>query len=306
MDYLVDRAFAKINIYLDIMNKEDDGYHNLLTIMQAVSLYDTVSLKLNMTKKINLTCEGLDIGVEPQKNLAYLAAQKFYENLSFEAIGRVDIQITKRIPVAAGLGGGSADAGSVLRGLNWLYGKPYTTEELCELGLSLGSDVPFCILGGTHTCRGRGKIGTRTFGIRYYNLLIAKGEDKISTSEQFKKLDAKFNDFKDYRFAEGYIETYNSYINGRCTQAFKVTKNIFESLYDENSSVAKIKQIMYEYGANFAMLTGSGPSVVGIFPNSFYAEDAMEALKAANIEVYMCLPINTPYEEIDPRKDPWK
>lgn len=304
MEYLVERAYAKINIYLDIIDKMDDGYHNLLTIMQLVSLYDTVSLDLNMTKEISLTCEGLD--VEPTKNLAYIAAQKFYENLSFEAIGRVDIKITKRIPIAAGLAGGSADAGAVLRGLNWLYGKPYTTKELCEIGLSIGSDVPFCIVGGTHTCRGKGEIGMRTFGIRHYNLLIAKGENKLSTAEQFKKLDKKFNNFKDYKYAEGYAKTLDLFIAGRCSEAFKATKNIFESLYDENSSVAKIKDVMYKNGAYFAMLTGSGPSVVGIFPDGLYAEDAKQALEAINIESYMCMPINTPYEEIDPRIDPWR
>ena len=273
--------------------------------MQIVSLYDEVEIKLNMTKDISVKVLNADINVPMRKNLAYIAAEKFYENLSFEANGRADITITKKIPIAAGLGGGSADAAAVLRGLNNLYGKPYTIKQLCNIGMQIGSDVPFCIVGGVQVCNKRGNIVISTFGIKYYRILIAIGDEKESTADQYRKLDEKYNDFKDYKMSMGFTNSYVAFNSGRCREGFTHMANIFESIYDEEASVHKIKKIMYDNGARAALLSGSGPSVFGAFTNMLYLEDAQEALEKEGYKCYSCQPINTAYENMSPDIEPW-
>lgn len=301
-----EKAYAKINLYLDIQKKREDGFHDLFTLMQIVDFCDDVTISTNSTKTITLTMSGIPVDVPNEKNIAYIAAQKFYENLDFEANGRVDINIVKRIPVAAGLAGGSADAAAVLRGLNDLYGKPYTTEELCKLGATLGSDVPFNIVGGVQLCREKGDIMYQTYGVQHYNILIAFGGHKISTAEQYRKLDEKYNDFLDYPLKEEFQKMHLAFATGRCSEAFGNMYNIFETLYEDDETFNKIKRIMYENEAKVAMLSGSGPSIFGVFPDSFYARDAQEALAKEGIESYLCNPINKTYEYILPNTEPWR
>lgn len=306
MDSITEKAYAKINLYLDVEKKRDDGFHDILTIMQLVTLYDEVTITLNQTKEISVQVVNMDIGVPENKNIAYIAAQKFYENLNFEAIGRADIKIKKNIPIAAGLAGGSADAAAVLRGLNDLYGKPYTTKELCKIGLSIGSDVPFCIVGGVQVCRGKGDVIIDLYGIKCYDIVIACGEEKDSTAEQYKRLDEKFNNFKKYQFAKGFSETYGGFLSGRCRDAFKSMFNIFETLYEDDERMKNIKEVMYKNEAKIAMLSGSGPSIYGVFPSRFGAEEAQKDLERQNIKAYFCRPINKLYEEILPGEEPWR
>ena len=175
MTWKTEEAYAKINLYLDIERKREDGYHDLVTLMQIVSLSDTVSISLNESKEINLRMIDLPIEIPKEENLAYRAAKKFYDNLDFEAKGRADIEIIKRIPCASGLSGGSADAAAVLRILNELYGKPFMPDELCKLGAELGADVPFNIKGGVQMCYGIGDKMYKTYGLRHYTLMIALG-----------------------------------------------------------------------------------------------------------------------------------
>ena len=297
MNSVIEKAFAKINIYLDIVGRMPDGYHDLATIMQIVSLHDIVELKLNNTKEINIYCDKLSI--DPKKNLAYRAAELFYANMSHEVNTGVDITITKNIPVAAGLGGGSADAAAVLRGMNKLYDKPFTTEQLCVMAREIGADVEFNVLGGVYVCRERGKPIINTNGIRYYNLLLASCGTKDSTQLQYKKLDFMFNDFYNYKCCEGYADSIDACMGGRCSDLFQSTKNIFESLYQGNETADFIKEVMYKYNAKLVMLSGSGPTYFGVFPNSLYLEDAQEEFNKLGIETIACDPINATYEEID-------
>ena len=196
---VTEKAYAKINLYLDIMNKRKDGFHDILTIMQIVSLYDEVDITLNMSKNITVKVANSDIDLPQEKNIAYKAALKFYENLDFVPISGADITIVKNIPMAAGLAGGSADAAAVLRGLNYLYGKPFTREELCKIGMEIGSDVPFCIVGGTQVCKNKGDVTFSMNGIQAYHILIAYAGNKESTADQYRMLDEKYNDFIDYK-----------------------------------------------------------------------------------------------------------
>lgn len=305
MASITERAYAKINLYLDILKKNEDNYHDIITIMQLVSLYDVVKIELIAESAIKVECVNADLGIDQEKNLAYIAAKKFYDSLNYDPSDRPYITIEKYIPQAAGLGGGSADAAAVLRGLNKLYGLPFTNKQLCEIGLTIGADVPFCIVGGVHICERRGEVTMSIRGIHHYNLLIAKGEEKISTGEQYRLLDEKFNNFENYKYAIGYGGTLSAYMGGRCRDAFASTKNVFDALYGEKSSVQRIKRAMCECDAYFAFLTGSGPSVVGVFPDSLYAEDAQEILSDLGVESYMCLPISLEYDEMVEGKDPW-
>ena len=298
MYYLTERAYAKINLYLDIVGKREDGFHDILTIMQLVSLYDEVEINLNMTKEITVTVLNSNIDLPQEKNIAYVAAKKFYENLNFTPVSGANIYIKKNIPMAAGLAGGSADAAAVLRGLNYLYGKPFTTKELCNIGMGIGSDIPFCIVGGTQVCKNKGDVTFSMYGIQGYYLLIACEGNKDSTATQYKQLDAKYNNFEDYVCGKNYGDLFGAFSVGKCREAFPLMYNIFETLYENNETINKIKGIMYDNEATVAMISGSGPAVFGVFSNLLYAEDAQGALEKEGIKSIICRPINKEYEEI--------
>lgn len=295
-----EKAYAKINLYLDILSKRDDGFHDLLTMMQLVTLCDDVSIKLIPENEIRLTMEACPIDIPKEKNIAYIAAKLFFDNLKVESCGGVEIKIVKRIPAIAGLSGGSADAAAVLRGLNNLYGNPYTVKELCKLGETIGSDIPFNIVGGAQSCTGRGTEMCSVFGISHYFILIACGEGKNSTAEQYKKLDEKFNDFENYGIRQDYHQMLSAFSAGRGREAFKHMYNVFECLYEDNETYKKTKQIMYDNEAMVAMLSGSGPSVFGVFSGGMYAESAQQALAREGIQSFICKPINRLYESTQP------
>lgn len=297
MEVRKEKAFAKINLFLDIQGRWRNGYHDLVTIMQTVTLHDEVEISLHFGDEIILEVINSEVDIPKEQNLAYIAAQKFYESLDFKPC-LPKIVIKKNIPIGAGLAGGSADAAAVLRGLNYLIGKPFTTDQLSEIGLTIGSDVPFCIVGGVQLCTGRGIVFDSLYGLDHYYLLIAKGEDKISTKEQYRKLDLKYDNFKDHKIREDYHLMYCDFLGKRCTPAMHRMYNIFEELYDENSSVAKIKEIMNKHDCRFSMLCGSGPSVFGVFSHGYRVEDAQEELLKNGIKSYVCYPINLEQEYI--------
>lgn len=307
MESHTEKAYAKVNLFLDILGKRDDGYHDIYTIMQLVTLYDEVEITLTHNDDINLTVKNADLGIPKEKNLAYIAAKAFYENLNktlLRVSSRADITITKNIPAAAGLAGGSADAAAVLRGLNVIYGKPYTKEQLCEIGMTIGSDVPFCIIGGTKVCQGKGDMKLDIRGLRYYRILIACNEQKVSTARQYQRLDEIYDDFKDYPINMRFTETVNALMNHEGRRALNSMYNIFENLYYENEGIFKIKRIMYENNAKLAMLCGSGPAVFGVFDDFVYMEDAQAALEKEGIKSYPCQMINLEYEYLIPGRDP--
>ncbi len=303
MDYISEKAYAKINLYLDIESKRDDGYHNIITIMQLISLHDEVIIDFSReNNEVIIEVKNSDICIPKEKNIAFIAAQKFYERykeLSGTALNYPKISITKNIPIAGGLAGGSSDAAAVLRGLNKYYGKPFSIEELCKMGLEIGSDVPFCIVGGVQVCRGKGEVSLSLRGIHNYNLLVACGDKKDSTGEQYRRLDEMFYNFERDYHKMAYMGLAEALASGRCMDAFKYMYNIFSALYDDDASFKKTKKTMYDNGAYFVNLCGSGPSVYGIFPDSLYAEDAYNALAKENIRAYICEPINLTYEKME-------
>ena len=199
-------AFAKVNLTLDVLDRREDGYHNLRSIMQTVSLHDDVH--------VTVGCEGWQIHcyrevlppdadetTEPElvtcnlpqdkENLAWKAAEAFYARTGKTPEG-LEIFINKRIPTEAGLGGGSADAAAVLRGLNRYYGDPLSIAALCETGEAVGSDVPFCVLCGTAQVEGRGELLTQIPGVPEFFVVVCKPDFSVSTAELYAKLDEEF------------------------------------------------------------------------------------------------------------------
>ncbi len=262
-------AYAKINLTLDITGRRQDGFHTLSTIMQSISLADTVFIELNGSGKIIFECraDGIPDGKE---NIAYKAAEAFlcYSGVS---CGGLYIKIEKAIPSQAGLGGGSADCAAVLVGLNKLLGTGYSKDELCKIGVTLGADVPFCIVGGTKICRGIGEIITDAPALESCYIAIAKGGEGISTKAAYAEIDSQ------HLF--GGDDTPEKF-DGTISSLKKIGRNVFEETNGCRSvpDIQIIKDIFYEYGAEYSTMSGSGSAVFGIFAESSAAGKACSEL----------------------------
>ena len=234
-------ANAKINTFLDITGKRADGYHLLETVMQSVDLADIVTVELTHDDEITVSCSDPTIP-EDGGNICYKAADLFFALLGER--GSTDIFIDKRIPHGAGLGGGSADAAAVLRGLNELYNKPFDEATLLGLALKTGADVPFCMMGGTKLCRGIGEKMTaeEPYPAKYF--LIVKPDFECDTKAAYADYDVTMVQRKERQKNELY--------------------NIFRMIY-KNDELNSIVQTLTEQGAVGAELTGSGSAVFGAF-----------------------------------------
>lgn len=266
-------APAKLNLYLDITGKREDGYHLLETVMTSVSLCDTVRIKTNADKNISVKCSEKDIP-ENEGNICHKAAGLFFE--AAEISGGADIFIEKKIPHGAGMGGGSADAAAVFKGLNELYGKPLSTKELIETGLKAGADVPFCIVGGTKLCKGTGELISDCPALKDKSYLIVMPDFHCDTKAAYAKydedpirpknaLDKFFGDFPNRLY------------------------NVFEEIY-KSGEIEKIKRLMIENGAENASLTGSGAAVFGVFGSREKAERAEKAFSGLFTAITKAIP----------------
>ena len=251
------KANAKINLSLDVIGKRDDGYHDICMILQEIDLCDYVDISVNTTGKISLMCNSADTGSETD-NIAYKAASLFLQKAQ-NGYG-CDIALEKRIPVCAGLGGGSADAAAVLKALNKLCGTPFDMPTLMQMGLSLGADVPFCIMGGTAIARGIGENLTPLHGIKPKWAVLIKPAINISTKEAYHKMDTAPYAHPDVEKAAKCIQS------GDMNGLYEAAGNCFEYVIGhEHGEIAKIKEHLMMHGAEFAMMSGSGPTVYGIF-----------------------------------------
>ena len=280
MKALKEKAYAKINLYLDVLCKREDGFHDIKTVMHSVSLCDEVTVAISpaRTSTIKLSVEGNVYIPSDGKNLAYKAASLFLEKLGIFA--NVNIKLVKKIPVAAGLAGGSSDAAAVLRAMNRLYKRPLTLAALCKLGAELGSDVPYCIMGKTAICEGRGELITPISTNIRLHTVIATANEYVSTPAAYSALDRHYSDF-DGTVKTGGEEHYAHLIRGlNCGRlAPEGIFNVFEaSVLPSCPHATEIKQKMLEFGAVCAMMSGSGPSVFGIFENKSKAQMAAARL----------------------------
>ena len=285
---LYESANAKINLFLDVTARRPDGYHELHSCMQTVGLSDTISAEILPPKEgrsIRLQCSDASLSCD-EKNLAYRAAALFMEatNTAYD----LRLHIEKRIPVSAGLGGGSADAAAVLRLLNKNLPKPLSTEELCAIGVKLGADVPFCITGGTCRCEGVGEILTPVKTCPDYTVLVAKDGEGVSTPEAFSRLDEKYNGFVSY--APRNTEAIYAALSGDDVRALAgAVHNIFEEvILPIRPKAQQLKQFMNAYGAICTLMSGSGPSVFGIFASDARAEVCAAALRQKGIFAAAC------------------
>ena len=302
-------APAKINLLLDVTGRRPDGYHTITGVMQAVSLCDTVTVEVTEptgmyvcslgahttgAASITLTCTNPDLPTD-NRNLAWRAAEKF-----FAATGRgcksLLIHIEKNIPAAAGMAGGSTDAATVLVALNQLFDHPLTTEALCEVGLTLGADIPFCIKGKAHITEGIGEILTPITPMPQCELVVACGGEGVSTPVAYQALDTLYGNFDPAVYVPHTKELialktalWQENLTALCGSVF----NLFESVVLPERPVARqIKETLLEAGAVTALMSGSGPSVFGIFPKGDgSAGRAREALDALGIPAWVCEPI---------------
>ncbi len=283
-------APAKINLFLDITSRRDDGYHEILSIMQSVSLCDEIFLQCTDSQGITLECDNASIP-GGQDNIAYKAADLFMKN-AFLNCG-LKISLRKSIPAAAGLAGGSTDAAAVLRGLNAMFGKTFSVEGLCRMAESLGADVPFCVRGGCMKAEGIGNILTDLGTLPPCHIVIACPDQRVSTPAAYAALDDMHNNFKQRTCNEiTYYRAEAALMGGDIEGVCRHTYNIFEDVQCDRDDIKQIKQLMLAAGAMTAMMSGSGPSVFGIFDSADNALLAVMLLEQQGYTAYNCVPTN--------------
>ncbi len=281
MDTIYEGALAKINLTLDVLGKRGDGYHDLQSIMQTISIRDDITLHLGTGESWKLVCDK-DWVPTDERNLAWKAAKVFFETLGKDPNG-LAIEIVKRIPGEAGLGGGSADAGAVLRALNRYYDSPLSVYALCELGAQVGSDVPFCTLCGTAMVEGRGERLRKLPDIPEMFFVVCKPDFSVSTPELYQKLDeTAIARRPDQRAMEAAIA------KGDLAEIADKLGNVFEPVViSQHLELNYIKSILNSYGSYGQQMTGSGSAVFGIFDSFEYAAVACTMLKDNYSEVFI-------------------
>ncbi len=280
-------AYAKINLFLDIESIRADGYHNIISHMQSVTLHDTVTVEREASdeKSITVLCDNSSVPCD-ESNLVYKAADIFPKS-----IGKVRIEIEKRIPMSAGLAGGSADAAATLVALNTLLDNPLNLEELKTLGAKLGADVPFCIEGGTCIARGVGEKLEKTASMPDFPIVIARIGEGMSTPYAYKALDKKYNKFTDYIPKTDKLDILTGRPDAPIDEYVKGLFNIFEDVVEEERpAVAELKRLLSDNGAVAAIMSGSGTAVFGMFRSREEAESAERALKDKGAFAAVCYP----------------
>ena len=268
-------ANAKINLTLDILGTREDGYHEVTMIMQEISLHDTLSMgKINQGISLTIAIEGQK-GTLPadESNLCWKAAALVQKEYNLQE--GVEIHLTKRIPMAAGLAGGSADAAAVLKGMNHLFRLGMTEARLCELGARLGSDIPFCIMGGTMLATGRGEVLTRLPSFPRLSVVLAKPPVGVSTAWAYKTYDAGYDG--PHPDNEAMLEAIHG---GDAHKAASLLCNVLEGVTEtEHPVIADYKRLMMEHGAMASMMSGSGPTVFGLVREKQQAWHLADTLK---------------------------
>lgn len=251
------KAPAKINLTLDVLHKRPDGYHEVEMIMTTIDLADRIHLELLPDKKITIDCSASFVPID-ERNLAYQAAKKLQER--FQVEWGVSIYIDKQIPVAAGLAGGSTDAAATIKGLNQLWNLGLSLEEMVSVGTELGSDVAFCLYGGTALATGRGEIITPLSPLPPCWVILAKPPLGVSTGNIYSKLNV--NELEE---RPNTLAMKQALAEGNFSQVAKYLCNVLETVtLKEHPQVLQIKQQMKKFGADGVLMSGSGPTVYGL------------------------------------------
>lgn len=283
MKKIINKSYAKVNLSLDVLGKLDNGYHSIRTVFQTISLFDVVEvfrIREGIELSTNIPYLPLDHG-----NIAYRAAEEFLKYTGIKS--GVNINIAKRIPVGAGLAGGSANASAVLKSMNELFETKLSLKELCSIGIKLGADVPYCILGGTRLAEGIGDELYSLPKIPRCQILIVKPAFSVSTKAVYEKFDScKKITHPDTKALIQGLEAgdLNSMISGMGNVLESVTETEFPVISD-------IKEDLYQYGALISQMSGSGPTVFAIFDNMTKAKIARQAMWEKYRTVYLCSPV---------------
>lgn len=285
MTTLYEGAFAKLNLTLDVLGKREDGYHDLQSVMQTISIRDDIEIDVGTGKPWKLLCSDDSIPTD-ETNLAWKAAKVYCDAMHKDPDG-LEIRITKRIPSGAGMGGGSADAAAVLRALNRHYGNPLSVFALAELGAQVGSDVPFCTLCGTAMVEGRGERLRKLPDLPDCVFVVCKPEFSVSTPELYKKIDeVAIAKRPNNRAMESAL------VAGDLGKVAENLCNVFDPVVTEDHlELNYIKSIFNSYGAVGYQMTGSGSAVFAIMAEFEHAAVVCNMLKDNYPKVFIGKPV---------------
>ncbi len=288
MNSICIKARAKINLSLDVLRKREDGYHDVQMIMQSISLHDKVFLGQVEKKSIKISCDKKWVPSNSD-NIAYKAAKLLMDK--FDLQKGIDIKIVKNIPVAAGLAGGSADAAAVLKGMNELFSLNLEQEELMQLGKTIGADIPFCIKGGTMLAEGIGEVLTDLKPLNNVDIVLVKPKISVSTAWVYKNLNIE------KIASRPYTDYLISMIEKRDLQNLgNKMVNVLEAVtIRKHEIICEVKEKLVKLGALGSMMSGSGPTVFGIFENRLTAQKAYESINKD--DRWDCILTETFYEE---------
>lgn len=270
------KAYGKINLGLDVVRKREDGYHEVRMVMQTVNLYDKITME--RTKEPGIQTEtNLPYVPDGEGNLAYRAAKMLVDEFGIQ--DGITIRIKKCIPVAAGMAGGSTDAAAVLVGVNRMFNLGLSRKELMKRGVKLGADVPYCIMRGTALSEGIGEILTELPPAPQCHIVLAKPQVAVSTKAVYGKLRANELTADQHPDINGMVEAIkNEDLDGVISRLGNVLETV---TVPDHPEIAEIKKIMMENGADGALMSGSGPTVFGIFKDRKAAEKTCDVLKQA-------------------------
>ncbi len=285
MTTLYEGAFAKLNLTLDVLGKREDGYHDLQSVMQTISIRDDIEIDVETGKPWRLLCSREGIPTD-ETNLAWKAAKVYCDAMGKDPQG-LEIRILKRIPSGAGMGGGSADAAAVLRALNRHYGNPLSILALAELGAQVGSDVPFCTVCGTAMVEGRGEKLRKLPDLPDCFFVVCKPDFSVSTPELYQKIDTvAIAQRPDNRAMESAL------LAGDLGKVAENIWNVFDPIVtSEHLELNYIKSIFHSYGALSQQMTGSGSAVFGILPSFEYAAVVCNMLKDNYPNIFIAKPV---------------
>lgn len=285
MTTLYEGAFAKVNLTLDVTGKRPDGYHDIKSVMQTISIRDDIEIDVDTDKEWELSCTDDSIPCDG-RNLAWKAAEVYFSATGKSTTG-LAIRITKRIPSQAGLGGGSADAAAVLRALNRHYDNPLSILALAELGAQVGSDVPFCVLCGTAMVEGRGERLRKLPDMPDCCFVVCKPPFSSSTPELYKKLDESVIGRRPNNQA---MES--ALLAGDLEKVAENVWNVFDPIVTQDHlELNYIKSIFNSYGSIAQQMTGSGSAVFAIVPDFEFAAVICNMLKENYPQVYIAKPV---------------
>lgn len=276
------KALAKINLGLDVLGRRENGYHDVRMIMQSIYLYDNVTIEKQEEPGIHLMTNLHYLPVD-EKNIAYKAAKMLMDE--FQIASGVKIVLDKHIPVAAGMAGGSSNAAAVLVGMNRLFDLNLSQQELMDRGVKLGADVPYCVMRGTVLAEGIGEILTPLDPLPKCYVLIAKPAISVSTKVVYEKLDSK--EIEEHPDIDAIIEGLKEQNLEKVAASMG---NVLERVtVDDYPIIDDIKKVMMEAGALNAMMSGSGPTVFGIFADKKTAREAQRKMRNTNLtrQIYL-------------------